>query len=105
MMPIGEVAQIGRQVAGTDEHPVDAVDAGNGFNVVERRARLYLDEDTDLFVSSAMIVGHSAKSVGAVCDRDATNTERWISRRCDRPPGFVSRLNERHENRTRTDVE
>ena len=54
---VGQMPEVGCQVAGADEDSIHSFDGGDGFDLAYRCLRLHLHEDADILMGLAVVVG------------------------------------------------
>ena len=105
MACVGQMPDVGCQVAGSDEDPVHSFDGGDGFDLAYGCLRLHLYEHTDILMGLAVVVGDLAVAVCALRDGDPAVAERRISRGRDGRLRFLGILHEGNENGASPDIE
>src|SRR5690349_6806235 len=105
MTRIGEVAQIGREIAGADEGPVNPVDCGDGLDGVDGFSGFDLHQDANVLVGLPVVLLDATESVRPRRDRDTARAEWWISRGRDGSLRLFGILDEGDQDRTGTDIE
>ena len=102
---VGEMAEVGGEIAGSDENTVDSFNCGNRFNLRAGAAGFDLDEHADGFMRYMVIACDAAVAIGARSDGDSPNAARGIACGGDGLAGFFGVLHERDEQGARADIE
>src|ERR1043166_7015952 len=65
MVGFAKMAEVGGEVARADEQPIDAIDRGDGIDILQRPLRFDLDDHADLVVNALVIVLQAAVAAAA----------------------------------------
>lgn len=105
MIGHSDMAEARRQIAGSQEHAIDTVDAGDCFQGIQTSLRFDLDEQTDFLIRLGCVVTHASKLRGPSQSGDSADRSGRITNGGNRSSGFSGRLDIRNHQRLHPDVE
>jgi hypothetical protein len=105
MARLSQIAHVGRQVTGTDEHAIDTRHVGDRFQVTQRLAGFDLHQHADLLGRPCVVVLDPAEARRPRGRREAPDALRRVARRSDRPTRLLLVLHVRDQKGLRSGVQ